>query len=161
MASHHTLHENCMVGTALAGVSLANGAAVGTGTGINVATLGGQRISFIANCGNVVSADTITFTFEESADNSSFTTIKNTEATSVTVKFEAKDGGDLDSKSSIMTIPYSCLLSTTKYVRVVATGTSTGTLTTTIVAVSFVTTGHNTVPTAQADLTYNQCVSYA
>ena len=68
MASHHTLHENCMVGQALAPVALASGAVTGTGTGINVSTLGGQRISFIANCGNIVSADTITFTFEEIAN---------------------------------------------------------------------------------------------
>ena len=161
MASHGTLHENCMVGTALAPVAVTSSALTPAGTSINVATLGGQRISFIANCANIVSADTITFTFEESADASSWTTIKNTEATSVTVKFEAKDGNDLDSKSSMMTIPYSVLASTTKYVRIVTTGTSTGTFTSTIVGVSYVSTGHNTVPTAQSDLTYNQCVSYA
>lgn len=161
MASHHTLHENCMVGQAIGVVSVASATAT-NGLGINVATLGGQRVSFIVNCGNLASTDLFTFTFQESATDSSYTNIKNTEATSVNVTFSGGDGTASDNTSSIMTIPYSVLASTTKYVRIVATSSVlSGSWTATLIGVSYVITGHNTVPTAQADLTYNQCVSYA
>lgn len=116
------LHETIDFGNAfnLSAAETSIGTAKVNGESINVSSKTGRMISFFVSF-HTISGEELTFRVEESADNSTFTTVKKISASSTDISFEtAADAQD----AFIGSIPFSHLASTTKYVRLTATGSA-------------------------------------
>jgi len=114
------LHETIETGEAFAfsatATTIAGSAA--NGTGIQVMPGEGRMITFFMNTSSA-SGKTMTVTVEESADNSTFTSIKKISDTGTAISFTTTANS---TESFIGSIPFAYLASTSKYVRIVFTG---------------------------------------
>ena len=116
------LHETIDFGNAfnLSAAETSIGTAKVNGVGIEIMPGDGRMISFFVSFHTIASQD-LTFRVEESADDSTYTTVKKISNSSTDITFQtAQDAQD----SFIGSIPFAHLASTTKYVRLTATGSA-------------------------------------
>ena len=114
------LHETIETGEAFAFSATATtiGGSAANGTGIEIMPGDGRMITFFMNT-NTASGKTMAVTVEESADNSTFTSIKKISNSSADITFSTTANS---TESFIGSIPFAYLASTTRYVRIVFTG---------------------------------------
>lgn len=114
------LHETIETGEAFAFSATATtiGGSAANGTGIEIMPGDGRMITFFMNT-NTASGKTMAVTVEESADNSTFTSIKKISDSSADITFSTTANS---TESFIGSIPFAYLASTTRYVRIVFTG---------------------------------------
>jgi len=152
---HKTFHESVMVGTALVPTTISGGAAV---SGATIAlNSGGSAISFLLQTTGIAGDEVATVKFEESVDGSAFTKVQSNDA-AADLSFTVADAGAGDESTALATIPFTKLLSTTKFVRIVIT--SAGTSINYTAACQYVISGFQSHPTSQADKTFAACVSF-
>ena len=153
---HKTFHESVMVGTALLPTAISSATAVnGSTIALN---FGGSAISFLFQTTSIASDEVATVKFEESADASAFTKVQSNDA-AADLSFTVPQAGVGDEGTAMATIPFAKLLATTKYVRMVVTSASAGTIAYTAAA-QYVISGFQSRPTSQEDKTFAACVSF-
>lgn len=115
------LHETIETGSAFALSATATtiGSSAVNGTGIEIMPGDGRMITFFMNF-STASGKTLAVTVEESADNSTFTSIKKISDSSADITFSTTT--NTSDESFIGSIPFAYLASTTRYVRLVVTG---------------------------------------
>lgn len=153
---HHTFHESVTVGTAMLPQTITAAAAV-NGSTISIAS-GGDCISFLVQTTNIATDEVATIKFEETADLSTWTKIKDNDTPANDLSFTIPNAGTGDENTTIASVPFTKIATGSKWVRMVVT--SAGTTINYNIAASFVISGYASRPTATNDEVYAKCVSF-